>query len=968
MGVRFFRWASFGFRFRASRPLAWLAALTVALSASARAQSRPASAAGKREEPAAPAGGLTASELLWRGRAAFDGRDFAGAEKYFDQLLEDYGENPEVAPLADEIRPALALCRIRRGAFDEALVLIDRSLKAPKLPAAALDELRFWRGVCLLRLDRTREAQEQFGAYFAEEAHDRYRRYEAFLLFGAGYVELGDFRSAADFFKDRIPKLPPDQKEVAGRARVLLLHSLIEAGRRDEALALARETFPLLEEMTQVVSFQLLTLRLGSELLEAGKWHDAIACLNRLWPRGRLLEHQRRRREEWTARRERLKKEGAAREALVFQMDGVLTRLARELEQFEKIESYDAALQLRLARAFMGLERWREAATLLERAVTTLPEDETLARAALTELQCWRQIPRWDKALAAADRCLRRFFPNGSDPEVPGILLARGEALRGLSKLEEAERQFAEIARRFPKDAQAARALFLAGICQMEMERFEAAAGTFRMVAERFPESPLRADALYWEGVTLTFQKAWNPAREKLAEYLKEYPRGPNAGDAAFERARCLHNQLRHAPAAAEFQAFLKQYPDHRRAGEAWLLLGEALMAEGRVEDGMKALEKVPEDNPRLHEEAQFKIGEALRKLDRPEDERRHFAAWMAAHPRSRRLAEAVLWQGRAARKTGNVEEARALYWRTLESLGDDPANEGVEDLLLATRRLYPGAEGGESLLARLDGLHRSAREAGRKTLAARALWARGHLSRETSPDEARAAFLQLGELLDPAVHHPRMLADCADARREAGALKAAAELYRALRKWHPRAVERERSSYGLGMIALAEGRREEAMEWFKQCEKEAVAGSAGGDAMLERAALSREAGKIGEAEETLRKVAGGRLTLPRQKARALLELGRCALDRGDPAKAATHFQRCYLSGARFPEFAGEAWIQHGLCLEALKRTDEAVKVYQALLAKRGFKTLPVAGRARERLAALGGSVATPVSTTTSVP
>ena len=905
------------------------------------------------QAPTSAADDLTASGLINQGRAAFDAQNFEKAEKLLDQLVKDYGENPAVAPYVDEIRPLLAMCKVKRGVFDEAITLIDQSLKTPRLPAPAREELSFWRGICLLRTNDTASAQEQFGAYYANPAHDRTRRYEAFLLFGTGFIQLEDYPAAADFFADQIPKLPPDQKEVSGRARVLHLHSLIEAGRAAEALTLVHSSFKELSGMTQIVSFQLLTLQLGADFLHDQKWYEAIACLNRLWPRERLLEHQHARQTEWQTKRDLLKKEGAKREAVVFQIDGILTRIQRELDQFQKIASYDAARQLRLAQAFMGLQRWREAGALLESAVIMLPPDKLLQDAAQTELASWQQIPRWDKVLDATTRYPERFKTAADAPEIPQLRLARAEALHGLNRTVEAERAYGDLAEEFPDHKLAPRAFFMGGICQMELDRSEAAVVTFQKLRGRFPKNALRVDALYWEGMALTFQKQWAAARDILAIYLKKHPDGLNASDAIFERARCLHNQFKHEAAAGELAKFAKDHPDHPRLAEAKLLLGESLMASGEMKDGLNALRKVPESEDRLFEEAQFKIGEGLRKLERPGGERDHFAAFITSRPRSLRLAEAVLYQGRAAAKAGDQEAARTLYWVTLEKLGNDPANQGVEDLLLATRRLYPGGEGMVRLMEKLDTLHREARAAGKKTMAVRALWARGHLLRESSPDQARTAFMQLGDLLDPALHHPRILADCADARREAGAPRTARDLYEALRKWHPRAIEKERSSFGIGMISLTENKKEEALYWFQRCRQEAVGGTAGGDAGIEEALLLRDSGKMADAVDVLAKVTTSRLSQHRQKARALLEMGRCAFAAKDFPSAVRHFQRCYLSGAKFKEYAAPAWLEHGQALESQKKSDEAIPVYQALLAKREYAALPAAATARERLKSL---------------
>jgi hypothetical protein len=74
----------------------------------------------------------------------------------------------------------------------------------------------------------------------------------------------------------------------------------------------------------------------------------------------------------------------ARRETLVFQVDGVIARIERELGEFEKVASYDASLRLRQAQAFMELERWREAGMILDAAVEGLEADGVVEQAALT--------------------------------------------------------------------------------------------------------------------------------------------------------------------------------------------------------------------------------------------------------------------------------------------------------------------------------------------------------------------------------------------------------------------------------------------------------------------------------------------------------------------------------------------------------------------------------------------------------
>jgi tetratricopeptide (TPR) repeat protein len=913
----------------------------------------------KNETPPAVAGGetadLTPMELIKAGRAAFEAQEFAKAEQHFDQLIADYGENAEVAALVDECRPLLAMCKVKAKAFDDAVTLIDASLQLPKLPDAAREELQFWRGICLLQTGEVTTAQEQFGEYYANERHDRTRRYEAFLLFGTGYIQLDDFEGASDFFSDQIPKLPPDQTEVAGRATVLLLHSLMEAGRLSDAVQLVRRTFSKLDDLTQAVSFQLLTLSLGARCLEEEKYYDAIVCLNRLWPRERLLQHQQAKLDAAKQRRELLRKEGAKREALVFQTDGIIARIERELEQFAKIESYDAALKLRLAQAFIGLERWREAGMILDDAVATLEPDPTVEQAGVTALECWQQTGDWERVIASADRYLSIYAEHRRGDHLPQILTARGEGLRSTEKYVEAEKEFGDVANDWPQHPLAPRAMLLAGICQLERGRSDIALTAFEALRRRFKKGPLHEDAMFWEGMALSLERKYDEARARLTLSLESYPNGRYAASGAFERARCLHNQMKHREAAAEFRAWLKKFPGDRQENEARLLLAESLMADGEMDAGIKMLRGIPREDAKLWEEAQFKVGEALRKLGRSEQARKFYELYIKENPRSRRLAEAAMWQAREVQKLGQPQAARDLVWATLEKHGDDPKAEGVEDLLDGMAKLYRGEAETRVLFLALEEKAAAAKKDNRRTLALRLSWAEGNALRASSPVRARTVHYNLASLVDPAIHHPRIIADTADALRAGNDSKRARELYLDLRKWQPRALERERAAFGLGMIAAAAGDKDKALEWFERCVAESLTGAAGNDAQLERGTLLRSMQRPKEAVEALTAVTTNRLATSQQKARALLALGYLAREAIDLPLAAKHFQRCYLSGAKWKDTAAEARLQHGLVLEKMNDQANAVRTYKELLAKNELASLPPAKEARERLAKLEG-------------
>ena len=295
--------------------------------------------------------------------------------------------------------------------FDEALVWIEQSLADPKLDAALEDELSFWKGICLMTAGKLVEAQRAFGEYWVDETHQPFKRYEALLLFATLYIQQEFPAEAADFLADQLPKYREKAPEAASRAIVLEMYARIEAGQLDEALTLLRREFPNLDQMTQVISCQTLALQLGAQFLEEERWYDAITCLQRIWPSAKLMDHQTAKVIEIEERIEVLKQRPNT-QAAVHQLEAILKRVRRELDNFASIENFDSALRLRLAMAYRGLGRYREAALVMARMLESMPPD------AVVESATWHRSSKdgnrsVGKAAEAADQYVEIFREEG---------------------------------------------------------------------------------------------------------------------------------------------------------------------------------------------------------------------------------------------------------------------------------------------------------------------------------------------------------------------------------------------------------------------------------------------------------------------------------------------------------------------------------------------------------------------------
>ncbi len=889
------------------------------------------------------------AELLERGRAAFAANDFLQAEAALEKFIVDYGAAEEAKEAARLHRPLVAICKVGLRKFDEALKWIDESLLDPKMDKSLSDELRFWRGICLMTGGELVAAQRAFGEYWAEERHNAFKRYEALLLFATLYVQQDFPAEAADFLEEQLPQVREASPEAAGRAVVLELHARLQAGQHDEALAVVRREFGNLGGMTQVVSFQTLALQLGAALLERERYHDAISCLQRIWPARRLIDHQNAKAVEIEERIALLEPQPNT-QGVVFQLRSILGRVRRELENFEKVEHFDSALRLRLAMAFQGLGRYRESALILEEMLATLPPDPVVENAALAQIQCWMETKHWPKAVAAAERYGEVFGAEGKS--LPMVLFLKGEALRENEDPGGAQLAYGELVERFPEDPFAAKVRFLQGFLYLQQDDNEGALYQFEQVRRRHPESEMVEDADYWTGMAHSFSALHAEARRHLEGYLERWKTPKYKKEATFRIAVSTFSLAEYPEAIGRLAAFVAAWPDDPLVDEANLLLGDALFGEGRNDEGFAAYGRVRPEAGRYFEEAWFKKGKALRLLDELSAMRKHFEAFVLEHPGSGRLPEAVHWIGWAHLQEGKVERARDIHWKTIEEYGDDPGRHTVVDLLAGLPKVYAsgGAEARTDLLTKLQLLKSRAAVSDRTTLALRTGWGKALVE---GGDRARTELLSIARWVDPKRHDPVVSVAVAEAQLASGNRFVAKELLSEIRRWHPRVVERDRIYRALGDIAVEEGDIDRAVGYYERFEREMATSVHLGEVRLKLAGLHEGAGRTDAAREVLEKTLETAGVPAAVKAEVLLRLGRSYAEEGEDRKAIVHFERLYVAYGKFGELNARAYWARGQALERLQLLREALETYEEFVAREDLRSFAEVEEAARRIEVL---------------
>lgn len=628
----------------------------------------------------------------------------------------------------------------------------------------------------------------------------------------------------------------------------------------------------------------------------------------------------------------------------------LIQKVTREIETFQKIDSFDAALRMRLATAYQAMMRYRESALILEDMLDRMPPGKIVEQASVNLVQAWFEIERWPKVLEASKAFAAKFPESPSLPMVEylsGIAAQKAlnfdESVAIFDRLQEGDSDFAP------------RAHFMKGFTLLLAEKNKEAIETFEKFGKKHPSHEMAEASAYWRGMGCSLDKQFEKSRRAMDDYLRKYKDGQYAGNAAFRKAYCAQQLEDYQTSIKELRAFLRTHPGHEEGSEARILLGDALMNEGRMDDGIDVFKEIPKSHTRFHEEGVFKTGKALKLMEEHDRFLEHMQDFQKENPRSPRVAEAIYNIGWVYRQKEQPEKAREVYWAAIKKYGNDPSIRSVEDLFPALSKLYKGEQGSPQYLALLQDLNEEARKSKKETLVMRTLWAQAAAMQKTDPEAARKLLLAAARFANVQTTNPLLLADFAAAYAGSGKPAEATAMYRDLVKWNPRAPQKDRALAALGFVELEQGNSKAAMDWFERFKKEAPSSMETGRVFLAMAALQEKRGKNDDARKSLEAVLSSELSSGNQKAEALFRIGQIHMAEGNPKLAVPYFQRIYVMHGRWRDWVARAYVRSGEAFEKLHDTSSARKTYQELVEKEDLSEMPEAGTAKKRLEALGG-------------
>jgi tetratricopeptide (TPR) repeat protein len=929
----------------------------------------------KKEAPApAPVAqtGGTADELFAQAKKFFDEKNYKAALEAYSQFQIDYGSAPEAAVASFNALYPIAICQIQVSNFTGAVEAIKAAFeKQPpnpqtKLSDAQRQDLSFWLGIAELQEKNyagAREAMEKFIALFPPDS-DKNRLFvrqnpaagripEARTTIGTTYILEGKYQEAADYYAKLKPSLSPDAR---GRAVIFQLYALEQLGDFDGAMKVVTEEYPNMGDIAQLISFQTLTLRLGNHWLEQGEFRKTIQCLQRVWPFDRLIKHQENR---LAALRSKLKaaeaNTGDPYAKILYSR--LVGEVGRELESFRKIQNFDTALRFRLAIAYLQMKRYREASLVMQKMIAELPPNQLTEQAALNIIRCWNALEDWPNTIASAQK-FTKLFPQSK--HIAEARFMEVEALQALLRNEEAAAAYLKLAEDFPTSDRAPEARFLHAFALLQAEKNMEAAQAFRDFLQRHPTHARADAATYWLAMCYSFDKQYEPCRGLMDEYLAKFPQGAHRGQAVFRKAYCLQQMEKYPAAIDELHAYLEKFPGEYENSEARVLLGNALMNEGFVEDGILEFKKIPPDQVKPYEEGVFRTAEALKLMEEYEQYRALMQGFVDQHPRSTRVGEAIGNLGWYWRQQEQPEKARELYRQAILDIGKDPSIRSADDLFPALARLYRGPDETAQYLAWLRDQTTEAEKSGSRPMQVRLLWAQSQALRKSDPEQSRNLLTQAAAKADVREDNPALLVDFANALIDSGRDADGKKMLRDTLRWNPRALQKDRILASLGDLELRAGNEKEALALYTRFEKENLGSAIFGPTMLSKAKLLAKRGEKSQARATLDSLLATDTVRSDLKAEALYTMGELYLSENNPAKAVPYFIQVYNMYGRWKPWVAKSYFQAAAALEKLKETDKARRTLQEMLEKTELEETPEFPLAKDRLQALGGPLPAP--------
>jgi TolA-binding protein len=483
-------------------------------------------------------------------------------------------------------------------------------------------------------------------------------------------------------------------------------------------------------------------------------------------------------------------------------------------------ESADFAT-MRQAVALAQLGKHSEAGDILAGIFTKFPNSTRFSLVLRTGHALARGLIR-DNKPAEAVALVEKLLPRAEGREgAAALAMDRADAVAAIpARRAESIALYGAVAGKFPKDAVAPQALYLAGYGAMTQGDFAGTVQYTDAFLAAYPSHELVPDVRYVAAESRLQLGKFNEAEKLYAELLQKYPQHPDAESWRVRQGTALSLQKKFPEVVALLQPLAGGLKNAEARAEALFLVGSSLTEQKQFAAAVPPLEAALAASPRWRQadETLLLLGQAYYQRKDPAKANQTLKKLVADFPQSKVLDRAHFRLGQYATEANDLKTAEAEYRLVVEKWPASPllpyALRGLGWALFDQKEFAKAEDAFNTLVGKYPD----------QRLKLRSLYARGlarhHLDKFSEAAADLQAFLAAGGI---------EVVEKSDARYVLGlslvGQKKPAEAvatFRALLREDPKYAAVDKVYYELAWALRSAGQEKESVEAFaeliKQC------------------------------------------------------------------------------------------------------------------------------------------------------
>jgi len=927
--------------------------------------------------------------LFNEAEAAFTAKDYDGAITKIEELLKLLGTGRE-APY-ELLYFNIGLANLLGGKLEQAETAFQDCIK--RYPKGE------YTSRCYLGLGRVYmqqeapEKKEQAISALKLAASDARYRAEAGLWLGQVYTQLGRQDDALKVFKTLMGSDVSTPQQTTAAVEVIGL--LATTGRLEDLTAYLDRLSTQAGVRDAIAWFSNQVVVRGDELISKESYEPALAIYRAVPPRSQIIATQttsldamRKDRKFLETRVEEEKKKGLSQRSGASQMLNVLKpaiELAENaLKAIEGMADLDASLLMRRGRCLFYLNRFEEALICFRAIRTQYPDSTDLEGAVYAEIVVLNKLAKMAEIEEMCDFFMQKF---PASDKIEHVATLAGEILAQSGNWKEVRNFYRRLETQFPKSENIDRYTFFQAVAAFQSGNFAESTPLLQKFVKQFPSSALLENAYYYLAMSNFLSNKYKETLVACRDYLTKFPDGRYAGDMRYRLSFIDFNDKGPDDATpkevTEYQnkmgekivrelgEFLKQHPEDLSNGSMLCLMADTYKRMGKMDDALASYIKAVETSS-PDDVIQYAIDSATALLKDRKDwagVAKLHADFMQRKPNSPLALVSAGVVAQMLARDGKSAQAAEILGNSLKGRFGNPAIEQVEFLIdELVKTLVPrkkpkdiDAEAVDKELTTILGKVAAGQE--NMTTNARIYYARARLAQLLRRNDRSDLYIKgiaTTNAKDPSGLSPALLAVSGDILLKGGDLEGAEAMFTRLISRYGESIFSDAGPVGMGFIALARKKPDEALRIFEDVLENSPGTSRFKEATLGKLESLVALGKFDEASKLALEIVGDKMFRGETSGKAYLLLGQAY--RGLSAKAAgdeaTEFlkqahgtyQRVYVGFQAHPDVCAEAYWQAYEVAKQLGNAELAEKTLTALKEHPKLQNTAPAKKARETI------------------